>query len=188
VNRYDLAMSATVITTPLSDEELQKLETESGVEYVGGQLLAKPVSTESSKAVMRVAHAIMSSAIGHTLDVFDSSLGYKVYSDEPEKFRKPDASVVLKSRLAGKPSTGFCTIPADLAIEVISPNDDPYEIETKTREYLDHGFGIVWIVYPHTKTVYAHTLKDVRRFGVNDEIDGGEALPGLRCKVADFFA
>lgn len=181
-------MSVADITTQLTDADLRRLETEAGVEFVNGQIVEKNVSTESSRTVMRVGRAIMNSAIGDTLDVFDSSLGYRVYPEDPSRFRKPDVSVMPKSRLAGQPSAGFCGIPADLVIEVISPNDHPYEIEMKIREYLDHGFRLVWVVYPPTKTVYAHTLKDVRRFGVNDEIDGGEVLPELRCKVADFFA
>lgn len=44
-------------------------------------------------------------------------------------------------------------IPADLAVEVLSPNDRVRDIEDKLKDYLSAGFALVWIVNPYGRYV-----------------------------------
>ena len=162
-----------------------RLVDKAGIEWVGGNLVEKPSSLETSDVAVWIHTSIHRSTIDRGIRVIDARFGYRL-SDA--LVYKPSLTVVRANRFHADSSQPFSTIPPDLAIEVIAAGWNAWSLESRIRDYLDHGFGAVWIIYPHTKTVYAHTLKDVRRFGVNDEIDGGEALPGLRCKVADFFA
>jgi Uma2 family endonuclease len=75
-----------------------------------------------------------------------------------------------------------------LAVETLSPEDDLHLIEAKAREYLGAGARLVWIVDPATSTVRVYEPgRDPRTLGVSDEIDGGDAVPGFRAKVGDFF-
>jgi Uma2 family endonuclease len=107
-----------------------------------------------------------------------------------ENLRVPDVAVVTVERIpeAGEPDSYWPFAP-DIAIEVISPSDDYEAVLAKTMEYLLAGTRQVWLLSPTAQNVSVYCSRtDVRVFGVGDEIDGGEVLPGFRCAVADFFA
>jgi Uma2 family endonuclease len=128
---------------------------------------------------------------GRTLEarVFPASMGFRCYPDDPSKFRKPDVSVVRADRLAKVDSQeGFVPIPADLAVEVVSPNDLATDVAEKVQEYLANGFGLVWVVYPDSRTVVVYRPDgSANLLRAGDEITAGAALPGFRCKVGEFF-
>lgn len=175
----------------LSSLDWHRLAEEGGIEFVGGQIVEKPVSLESSRVGARVVRLLANEAeTSGAAAVFDSSLGYKVYPEEPSKFRKPDASLIRVERLAGiDPSDGFVHIPPDLAVEVLSPGDLAYDVAEKIDEYLQHGFKLVWIVQPNTRSVTIYRPDgSAALLHEQDEITGESALPGFRCKVAEFFA
>lgn len=115
--------------------------------------------------------------------------GYRCDPLEPSHFRKPDVSFVRAERLpAPTVDTDLLSIPADLAVEVISPSDVAVQIEEKVQEYLAAGFGVVWIVYPSTKTVHVRRAdRKNAELHAEDEITGEDFLPGFKCKVGAFF-
>lgn len=183
----------TVIAPPPipSADQLRRLERESGVELVDGQIVEKPVSRESSKVEATIVRLLGNEAAKTGLvEVYGSSMGFRCYPDDPQKFRKPDVSVVRSERLAGSsPQDGFITIPADLAVEVVSPNDLAIDLADKVQEYLENGFPLVWVVYPNTRTVFVHRADgSVALLHENEEITAESALPTFRCRVADFFS
>jgi Uma2 family endonuclease len=76
-----------------------------------------------------------------------------------------------------------------LAVEVLSPNDRDDEVEEKVQLWLAAGSQLVWVVDPEARIVVVYrpgaepiTLRE------DQEIDGGDVIPGFRCRVADFFA
>lgn len=185
-------MTAAVSSPPASEpREALIHESEAGVEFVNGQIVEKPVSIESSKVEMEVAFLLKAEAKrSGTMEVFGSSMGYRCYRDDPKMYRKPDVSVIRAERLAGiDPQEGFMPIPADLVVEVISPNDLHDDVVDKVDEYLKNGFGIVWVVNPPTRTVHVYRRDgSISLLHEADEISGESALPGFKCRVADFFA
>jgi Uma2 family endonuclease len=120
---------------------------------------------------------------------FIDGVGFTLRPDEVDLLRKPDASVVLKSRLPGGqiPDSRFGLSP-DLAVEVLSPSDVAYDVQVKIQDYLDAGTKVVWLAKPQTKriTVYRPDGTEVT-FGPNDEITAEEVLPGFRMTVRDVF-
>jgi Uma2 family endonuclease len=103
--------------------------------------------------------------------------------------RSPDVSLVLRERLPeGKPPQGFLEGAPDLAIEVLSPNEDWAELGRKLGEYFASGSKEVLLVDPekHMVTVYK-SLTEVRVFYADDEIST-ELLPSFRCKVSELLA
>ena len=126
----------------------------------------------------RVAHAL------------PGSLGYRCFADDPNKVRKPDVTVVRLDRLAAlsDPDPDFMSIIPDLAVEVVSTNDTVYEVAEKVREYLTAGFPLVWVVDPKTRSVTVHPQGGRPSILTgDDDITAPNALPGFRCKVAEFF-
>jgi Uma2 family endonuclease len=79
-------------------------------------------------------------------------------------------------------------LPADLVVEVLSPNDLAYDVDRNIELYLEAGFGLVWVVNPEMKVVTVHRPDgSVSRLHEKDEITGESALPSFRRKVAEFF-
>lgn len=109
---------------------------------------------------------------------------------DPERVRAPDVAYVSHGRLpGGKLPPGFLTGAPDLAIEVLSPSDNPVDVQQKVRDYLDAGALLVWVVAPQARsaTIYrpdgsARLLRD------QEALDGETVLPGLHIPLADLFS
>jgi Uma2 family endonuclease len=176
--------------TPTPDE-LLRAQHEGGVEYINGQLVEKPVSMESSRVAASILYFLKDYARKtNQIEVFDSTLGYQCFPDEPAHFRKPDVSAIRRERLASlEPDPGLMPIPADLVVEVLSPGDFAYDVSLKVEEYLANGFKLIWVVHPNTRTVVIHRADgSVAKLHEQDDITGESLLPGFACKVFEFFA
>ncbi len=109
---------------------------------------------------------------------------------DPERVRAPDVVFVSKTRLPeGRLPQDSPMGPPDLAVEVLSPSDDPVDVQQKVRDYLDAGARLVWLVAPQarTATVYrsdgsARLLRD------EDALDGEDVLPGLVIPLVAVFS
>lgn len=185
-----IAMTQTLQSIP-TREQLLRAQKEGGVEYVDGRIEEKPMSKESSRVAASIVYLLAHQARQTgTAEIYDSSLGYQCFPDDPTRFRKPDVSLIRRERLAGlEADPGLMSIPADLVVEVISPGDITYNLTRKVEEYLAAGFSTIWIVHPNTRTVEIHRADgSVSKLRQHDEITGESFLPGFRCKVAEFFA
>ncbi|MBI1259561.1 MAG: hypothetical protein GC204_19000 [Chloroflexi bacterium] len=78
-------------------------------------------------------------------------------------------------------------LPPDLAIEVVSPNDKPIEIENKVKDYLRAGVRLFVFVYPATRSVYVFKGGEVARLSTDDTLDFSAVLPGFSLKVNEIF-
>ena len=103
--------------------------------------------------------------------------------------RCPDVSFTRKDRLPdGRPPKGFGGAAPDLAVEIISPSENAADSDAKVQEYFESGARQVWHLLPETNRVVVYTSpSDIRAYGMEDEIDGGDLLPGFRCRVAELF-
>ena len=103
--------------------------------------------------------------------------------------RSPDVSFTRKERFpGGVPPEGFGDEAPDLCVEVISPSEEPAEIARKVREYFASGARLVWHLFPETRTAKVFTSPTAdATLDPDDELDGGDLLPGFVCRVADLF-
>lgn len=115
--------------------------------------------------------------------------GFKL-SGSPDTLRAPDIHFVSQERLTKAGITEkFAEFPPDLAVEVLSPEDKASETQRKIEEYLTGGVPLIWIVEPTTETVTVYrSHQDVKVFAGNQELDGGEIIPGFRIRVSEIFA
>ena len=120
--------------------------------------------------------------------VFGAETTYHCFGHEATG-RRADCSFVARGRLpADRIPEGTIDIPADVAVEVISPNDLAAEVEEKVKLYLRHGFGEVWVAYPETRSVYVHRKgAPVLALEAQDTLTGRAALEGFACPVASLF-
>ncbi|HKB05483.1 MAG TPA: Uma2 family endonuclease [Gemmataceae bacterium] len=78
---------------------------------------------------------------------------------------------------------------ADLAVEVVSRSNTAKEMARKCKEYFDSGTTIVWLVYPKTRTIEVYISPTrFHTLGIDDTLDGGMLLPGLRLPLRTLFA
>jgi len=119
---------------------------------------------------------------------FGAETGFKIESN-PDTVRAADIAFVSRERI---PETGipknFWPLAPDLVVEVVSPGDTYQEVEEKVEQWLAAGARAVWVCNPKLRGVSVHrSMADVTRLSEGDELDGGEVVPGFRCKVSEIF-
>ncbi len=99
----------------------------------------------------------------------------------------PDVAFIRKSRQAELPQQGYNPLAPDLAIEIVSPNDDDQDIEKKVKLYSKAGV-LLWVVYPKRREVEVFAPGRKKQIiGIDGELDGGDVLPGFRLSLAEVF-
>jgi Uma2 family endonuclease len=108
---------------------------------------------------------------------------------DPERVRAPDVAFIAAERLPeGKLPAGFIEGAPDLAVEVLSPNDNAVDLQQKVRDYLEAGARRVWVVAPEARTVTVYRPDGTARFLREHEVlEGEEVLPGLAIPLAELF-
>lgn len=101
--------------------------------------------------------------------------------------RGPDVSFIAADRVAAlPPDTVFPRIAPDLAVEVLSPSDDPERVLQKVGEYLRSGVRLVWVIDPENRRAVIHrALSSVEQINQDGELDGEDVLPGFSCPLAE---
>jgi Uma2 family endonuclease len=120
--------------------------------------------------------------------VFGDGVGY-ILGRRPDVVRIPDASFLSHARIPeGGVPEGFIPLSPDLAVEIVSPNDTASELWTKVREYLEAGTRLVWVLWPRDRRVTAYAPGGAyREYSPDDELDGGDILPGFHVRVSELF-
>lgn len=112
-----------------------------------------------------------------------------VVDHDPDTVRGPDVSYVQAERIpaTGVPE-GFWNLAPDLAVEIVSPNETADEVRAKVHDLLAAGTPLVWVIYPRTQEVVAHTRDGLARtYGATDTLENMDVLPGFSCAVAELF-
>ena len=74
----------------------------------------------------------------------------------------------------------------DAAIEILSPRDEPRDIEEKVRVYLAAGARLVLLIDPVERAFIARDTEGARRFS-GDDIFTHRALPDFSMRVSSIF-
>jgi Uma2 family endonuclease len=140
----------------------------------------------------RIFFLLQSFCTGKALGwVAPEGTSYQCFADDPHRVRKPDTSFIKLNRLTLAQATteGHMRVVPDLVVEVVSPRDTYEKVEQETEEWVSAGVPLVWTVNPKARTVRVLKANQPEvMLRENDEVDAGDALPGFRCRVAEFFA
>jgi Uma2 family endonuclease len=145
-----------------------------------------PVRNINSVVGMRAGFYVSTHVYANDLGfVTGADGGYRI---APKTIRQPDVGFISKARAGKLNKVGFAVAP-DLAVEVVSPDED---VLKKAREYLAAGTRAVWAIYAEDRIVLVITRRadgayDVRELGIDDTLDGGDVLPGLQIPVKQLF-
>lgn len=82
--------------------------------------------------------------------------------------------------------------PPDLALEIVSPTNEPHNLETKFGEYSQAGIPEYWIIQPESGRVSVYGL-DGRAYRLVAHFAAGERarsviLPDFEVAASDLFA
>lgn len=180
------------ITTQLvtADELLLMPRASFRYELVKGELRKMSPAGEGHGAVIMnlaapLARHVKADGLGL---VFAAETGYKLATN-PDTVLAPDIAFVRRERIEQTGILkGFREGAPDLAVEVMSPGDTLAEVREKAGTWLAAGTRMVWVLSPKKRTVSVYrSTKDVVMLTERDELDGGEVVPGFRCRVSEIF-
>lgn len=176
---------------PLTAADLLTMPDGDRFELVDGELLETSMSLESCWIAGEILYLLRCYLEAQRIGmVFGEGTTYQCFPDDPERVRKPDVSFIRDGRLPpGQFVQGHCRIAPDLAVEVVSPNDNHPDLMRKLEDYFSVGVLLVWVVEPDLRliTTYADGGRTMQRLRENDELTGGDVLPGFHCRVAQLF-
>lgn len=133
----------------------------------------------------RIANHVVERRLGKT---YGADTGF-VLRRNPDTVLSPDVAFIRIARLPpAEQRVGFLSLAPDLAVEVVSPSDRPHALGEKVRIYLSAGVQMVWVVEPRPRTVVIHAQSQPPRvLSGEDDLDGGNVLPGFQLPVAEIF-
>ncbi len=163
-------------------------ETKPAIEYVRGRML--------QKMNPQYSHALLQGRWFSAIDAWRGARG-GVGTEWRFYFAPPDASW---GSLV--PDVGYLspanfdaltpeqrerpTIAPDVAIEILSPDDRPLDVDWKIAAYLYGGTQLVVVVDPPTRTLVAHDPSGMRAYDESQTFEHA-ALPGFQLVLATLF-
>ncbi len=175
------------VKTVWSDEELLRIDHEGKVELVNGEiLLMAPAGLEQCGIDVNISAILHTYVKQHKLGrVYDAQAGFRPH----DNMRAPDVSFVRTERLpGGRSPKGFGHFPPDLAVEVFAPDETARDYREKVEEYFRWGVSLVWLVDPESRTVtVCRSLVDRVVLTAEEELAGGDVVPGFACRVGELF-
>jgi Uma2 family endonuclease len=185
-------MSGIAITPRYTPDDLLRMPDGDHYELIDGQLVEREMCMLASFVAGVIYHLLARHCFPKQAGwPFHEGTTYQCFPAHPNQVRKADVSVFRWERRTTVDirAEGHCLLHPDLVVEVVSPNDEVYDVDAKVQEWLDAGVSRVWVVNPVQRTVAVH-----RRAGPGvilheqDELTGDEAVPGFQCRVADLFS
>jgi Uma2 family endonuclease len=149
--------TAIVESEESSDDLAERIEIHDreGCEFVDGEWIEKTMSSKSDRVGVNLIGALGLFVDQHRLGLaFGPECGYQIFGDEPKRLRKPDVSFVRSGVLPDDTAPdGNLTVVPELAVEVVSPNEEAVALNQKIIEYLQAGVKLIWVIYPRTRFV-----------------------------------
>lgn len=137
------------------------------------------------RLIIRLGSHVLDNNLG---EVYGPDTGSLIARD-PDTVLSPDVSFISAERLPPpEERVGFLLLPPDLAVEILPPSERPGAVAWKVGMYRAAAVRLIWILDPRTRAVTAiDAAGNVRVYQEDDELDGGDVLPGFRVHVGDLF-
>ncbi len=157
------------------------------VEFTDGYIEELPAPTDAHQAVLAFLNDLFRAWLGPRGGVVRFSvLRMRVREG---KFREPDL-LLLRDRSDPRRQDRYW-LGADLAVEIVSPDDPDRDLVDKRADYAEAGIQEYWIVDPRDETITVLTLDGVayseRGVFRRGEVTHSALLDGFSVKVAEAF-
>jgi Uma2 family endonuclease len=175
---------------PMTADELLRLP-DDGMrrELIDGELRTMaPAGGPHGRDANRISAVLNAHIYANGLgEGFTAETGFLLHRD-PDRVRAPDFAFIRTERLpADALPPGYVPIAPDLVVEVVSPGDAAAEVREKVAAWIGFGARAVWVVYPGPRLDAFLADGTVRTHDADDEVDGGDALPGFRTPLRDLL-
>ncbi len=158
-------------------------------ELVRGRIVREPLPPwwgPHGPVMAQVVYLLRKHIVEQGLDLTCGVHAGFLLEEEPDTVRGPDVWVTRPGRPMGR--SPFSEGAPELAVEVLSPSNRPREMAEKVAQYLAAGALLVWVLNPGKRTAVVYRPGAApRKLGADDEIAGGEVVPGFRVRVAELF-
>jgi Uma2 family endonuclease len=103
------------------------------------------------------------------------------------KWRKPDLCLTTPQQVADA-AKGANPVPL-FVVEVISKNDKAKDIKNKTKEYLNAGVQVIWLLYPDAQSVeiYRPNTQNIEECSGDQICSAEPVVEGFKIKAEDVF-
>jgi Uma2 family endonuclease len=176
------------IKSGLSLEEFLRLEeTKPASEYACGEALQKPMPNRQHSTIQFFLAGLLFVFL-ERVKLGEGFTEFRCIFGPPglERAYVPDLTYVARERAT---SETYLRAAPDLAVEILSPDQDMGRFLDKIQFYLLHGVKLVWVIDPAKATVAIMTPgEDARILTSGDTLDGADVLPGFSVRVDDIFA
>jgi len=103
-----------------------------------------------------------------------------------ERAYVPDIVYVAKERMT---TDLYLRVAPDLAIEILSPDEDRARLVDKVQFYLLNGVRLVWAIAPDAQAIAVLAAgQEGKTLYAGDTLDGDDVLPGFSVVVDEIFA
>lgn len=178
-----------------NEEDVLALSSDARVEVINGEFVEMtPVGGKHHFIGRNIFRILDPFVVANKLgEVFFDGLIYLMFKKSKglRGALVPDVSFIAKAAIPAdwniqRPFPGAPT----LAIEILSPDDDPIQMLAKIRLYLKAGTAQVWVFYPEQQEIHqyrADTPDVVRVYTGDGVIDAEALLSGLKLTAAELF-
>lgn len=187
------------LTGALADEPNQLLTTMSYAEFLDWADAGVFAEWENGKVILMsptsLQHARLFRFLFRVLDEFVERTGagellaapFQMHLPALRRGREPDIFFVAKHHRSHLKAT-YLDGPADLAVEIVSPESEARDRIVKFAEYAQAGVSEYWLVDPLTQTLRCFRLTDAHTYApITPDAAGrlhSAALPGLWLRPA----
>jgi len=162
---------------------------EDPLELIGGKIVEMVSNNRSSAIAIKIATHLQNYIDKHKVAarLTGADGGFKIGDDR----YMPDVAYMSIERYRqykdAATEHGFFPAPPELAVEVLSPTDQPAHVRIKIGNYLAVG-SQVWVIDPELQTVewYIPNQK-VIELSADDSLTSGELLPNFSVSVKQLF-
>jgi Uma2 family endonuclease len=180
------------VTKTVGLEEFQELcarEQDARYELDEGELVPlSPTSRKHAAQIDKIYRFLIQRLPAAKYDILPGEVGFVLGSDPKPIVRGADLAVLPHQE---NPNEGFIAEAPLLAVEVISPGNTAEDTERKREQYLAHGTGEVWMVYPKSQTIHVYrqaSSPDLPAYTVCDRSGQFHSLLGFSVPCAQLFS
>ena len=172
-----------------ADEYARLPEGDSVDELVEGFVVSEPLPLpRHGRVLIELGARLHAHVQSRGLGVILSDSGF-LLATRPDTVRGPDIAFVRRDRYdPAVEVSGFFRGAPDLAVEILSPSNRPWEVRAKVADFLAAGSTVVWVIDPDRRfaTVY-RTLLTPRRIAQDGVLEGEDLLPGFSVKISELL-
>jgi Uma2 family endonuclease len=155
-------------------------------ELVRGVLVVRePAGGRHGRVANELSRVIGNHVHAHALGaVYAAETGFTL-ARRPDTVRAPDVAFVRQDRVPEPEPVGFPELAPDLAVEVLSPGDQPGDTLSKVADWLSAGTRLVWVVDPERRLARVYRHDGTEQIVTADQtLNGEDVLPSFACGLA----